>query len=78
MGLRRGEALGLRWCDVDLDKETLNVCHSLERVKGEGLRLSAPKSDRANRQLRIPQICLLALMSHRLTQDKERQWAGSK
>jgi integrase len=78
LGLRRGEALGLRWCDVDLDKGTLNVCHSLERVKGEGLRLSEPKSDRANRQLRIPQICLLALMSHRVTQDKERQWAGSK
>jgi integrase len=78
MGLRRGEILGLRWIDLDLDKGLLNVRHSLERVKGEGLRLAEPKSERAKRQLRIPQICLMALLSHRLVQNKERQWAGSK
>ena len=78
MGLRRGEILGLRWIDLDLDKGLLNVRHSLERVKGEGLRLAEPKSERAKRQLRIPQICLMALLSHRVIQNKERQWAGSK
>jgi integrase len=78
MGLRRGEILGLRWIDLDLDRGLLNVRHSLERVKGEGLRLAEPKSERAKRQLRIPQICLMALLSHRVTQNKERQWAGNK
>jgi integrase len=78
LGLRRGETLGLRWCDVDLEKGILNVRHSLERVKGEGLRLSEPKSERAKRQLRIPQLCLMALLNHRATQDQEREWAGSK
>ena len=78
LGLRRGETLGLRWCDVDLEKGTLNVRHSMERVKGEGLRLAEPKSERAKRQLRIPQVCLMAMLNHRVTQDKERQWAGSK
>ncbi len=78
LGLRRGETLGLRWCEVDLEKGVLKVRHSLERVKGEGLRLSEPKSERAKRELRIPQLCLIALLSHRATQDKEREWAGSK
>jgi integrase len=78
LGLRRGETLGLRWCDIDLEKGTLQVCHSLERVKGEGLRLSEPKSDRAKRVLRIPQICLIALQKQKLVQDQERAWAGSK
>jgi integrase len=78
LGLRRGETLGLRWSDIDLEKGTLQVCHSLERVKGEGLRLSEPKSDRAKRVLRIPQICLIALQKQKLVQDQERAWAGSK
>jgi hypothetical protein len=44
----------------------------------EGLRLAEPKSERAKRQLRIPQVCLMAMLNQRVTQDKERQWAGSK
>jgi integrase len=78
MGLRRGEILGLRWSDVDLDQGNLVVRHSLERVKGEGLRLSEPKSNQSKRGLRIPQICLKTLASHRGDQDRQRQWAGSK
>jgi integrase len=49
-----------------------------EQGAGEGLRLAEPKSDRAKQQLRIPQLCLMALLNHRVTQDKEREWAGSK
>ena len=78
MGLRRGEILALRWCDVDLENAKLEVRHSLERVKGEGLRLSEPKSSKAIRELRIPQICLSSLASHKMVQEKQREWAGSK
>jgi integrase len=78
LGLRRGETLGLRWSDVDLEKGTLKVRHSLERVKGEGLRLSEPKSERSRRGLRIPSICLTALIAHHARQAREREWAGSK
>ena len=28
-GLRVGEAIGLRWCDIDLDNETISVNHTL-------------------------------------------------
>jgi len=78
LGLRRGETLGLRWCDVDLEKGILNIRHSMERVKGEGPRLAEPKSERAKRLLRIPQVCLMAMLNHRVIQAKERDWAGSK
>jgi integrase len=40
--------------------------------------LSEPKSERAKRELRIPQLCLMELLSHRETQNQEREWAGSK
>lgn len=78
MGLRRGEILGLRWHDVDLEKGALEVRHSLERVKGAGLALTDPKSQRAKRGLRIPQICLRALVKHKGLQEAARTWAGSR
>jgi len=35
LGLRLGEALGLRWQDIDLDGATLMVSGQLQRVKGQ-------------------------------------------
>ncbi len=34
-GLRRGEALGLRWSDIDFESRTLTVARSIERVGDE-------------------------------------------
>jgi integrase len=34
LGLRRGELLGLRWQDLDLDAATLRVARSLQRTGG--------------------------------------------
>lgn len=35
-GLRRGEMLGLKWADVDLEQGTLRVRHALQRFGGDG------------------------------------------
>src|SRR5271170_2662223 len=75
MGLRRGELLGLRWCDIDFEKSSLEVRHSLEEIKGKGLHLAEPKSEKAKRVLRIPQISLLALAKHRIAQSEVRLWS---
>ena len=32
IGLRKGEALGLRWDDIDLETATITVRHSLQRI----------------------------------------------
>ena len=42
-GLRRGELLGLRWEDVDLESGTLQVRRTLSEPKG-GYVFEAPKS----------------------------------
>ena len=48
MGLRRGEALGLTWADVDLDGARLTVRQALHRVDGQ-LRLDPVKQTRRSR-----------------------------
>jgi integrase len=48
LGLRRGELLGLRWQDVDLDKANLEVVQTLQRVSGSpGLPIPARHTDGA-------------------------------
>jgi len=48
-GLRQGEALGLKWSDVDLEAGTLRVSRQLQRVRRDGdrsgrLEFSEPKN----------------------------------
>ena len=71
LGLRRGELLGLRWDDVDLDKERLQVVRTLQRVEGE-LRFMPPKTRHSRRTVPLPAPCVEALRRHRAGQDCER------
>jgi integrase len=75
MGLRRGEVLGLRWDDVNLDTRTLRVQRALQRVSGE-LRLVEPKTRSSRRPLPILLLAVKALEKHRTHQDEERRAAG--
>lgn len=77
MGLRRGEALGLAWTDVDLDSGLLTVRQSLHRVDGE-LRLEQVKTEASVAVLPIPVPLVTILRGHRARQLKERLSAGSE
>lgn len=58
LGIRQGEALALRWSDVDLDAGTLEITRSLIRVPGQGLRFDTPKSANSVRLLPLPRVAL--------------------
>ena len=64
-GLRRGEALALRWDDVDLERGVLTVRRSKTRA-GEGRRVDAG-----------PELVGI-LLAHRLKQDAERAAWGRR
>jgi integrase len=56
-GLRRGEALGLGWGDVDLDAGPIHVVHNAVMFDGE-LVIGEPKTTRSKRRGRIgPDSC---------------------
>jgi integrase len=73
-GLRRGELLGLKWTDADLDAGTLTVRRSLD-VDGT---FKAPKNRAARRTLKLTPRALDALKAHKARQNEERLQAGSR
>jgi integrase len=68
LGLRQGEALGLRWDHVDLDARRIHIVQSLQRRVGIGLVLVEPKSDTSIRTIpMLPEVHLsLSLMPSRM------------
>lgn len=74
-GLRRGELLGLRWRDLDLDGRTLSVRQCVNVHKG-GPILEAPKTAAARRLVRLPEEAVAALRDHRRRQVEHRLALG--
>jgi integrase len=76
-GLRLGEALGLQWSDVDLDRRQLRVSKSLQRLSGVGQVLTETKTRRGRRTLVLPVRTAEALRGVRVEQSQWRGAAGS-
>jgi len=74
-GLRPGEALGLRWSDIDLAHNRLSVQRAL--VKGKaGPELAEPKTKRSRRVVVFPVSTSTTLRAHRARQLEVRLKAG--
>lgn len=69
--MRRGEVLGLRWRDVDLETGRLRVTQ--QRVRGaEGLGYGAPKTANGRRSVALDPATIAALRGHRVRQAEDR------
>lgn len=75
IGLRPGEALGLRWQDVDLEAGTVSVRRALQRINSK-LQFEEVKSATSRRHTTLPQVALEALKTHRLRQQEEQEVLG--
>jgi integrase len=76
-GLRQGEALGLRWEDVDLKKKELRVRQTLQWVDGEW-QFVEPKTKQSRRGFALTEQIVKALRKHRKAQLEERLLAGGE
>jgi integrase len=81
VGLRRGEALGLAWPDIDFENRTLTVRRTLARVKDSvtkksSLRFDTPKTKGSIRTIPLPAFAVESLRLHRERQREERALMG--
>ncbi len=74
-GLRSGEALGLRWQDIDFEAQRLNVRQTVQRLRGLGVVAGTPKTARSRRTLDLVPATVAALRAHRIRQLEERMAA---
>jgi integrase len=80
LGLRQGEALGLRWEDIDLERGVLHVRNQLQwrRDTPRRAELVEPKTERAKRSIPIPPQVVSDLKRHQRRQLEDRVLAGSR
>ena len=71
-GLRRGELLGLRWCDVDLDLASLSVVQTVQQLRTGEYVFSEPKTKKSRRQIALPPSLALLLREHRKKKEDEQ------
>ncbi|GAB4087068.1 site-specific integrase [Myceligenerans cantabricum] len=60
-GVRLGEALALRWSEVDLDAGVVHIEWTVGRVKGRGLIRKPVKTETSERALRLSDWCVVML-----------------
>jgi integrase len=77
LGLRKGEALALKWADVDLDAGTLRVRGTLSRID-QRLVVTEPKTAKSRRTLALSPGMVFLLSVHRDLQQIERERAGNQ
>jgi integrase len=66
-GLRRGEAAGLCWSDIDLDEATLTISRTLQEHIGRPI-LLPPKTAASARTLALDRSTVAVLTAHRVRQ----------
>jgi integrase len=74
-GARRGEALALRWNDLNLERSVVRIERSLEQSKA-GLRFKSPKTKSGRRTVAISPWLVAELRAHRTRQQERRLSLG--
>ena len=74
-GMRLGEILGLRWCDVDLDMAFLSVVQTLYKRSGVCKMLN-PKSSHSRRRIALSSSLVLLLREYQAEQQTQRILLG--
>lgn len=76
-GLRRGEAIALRWEDIDLKARTLTVKQSYTRGE-KGHIFQEPKTASGIRTMAIPDVTMTALKKQKVLQAEDKLASGPK
>lgn len=76
-GMRKGELIGLKWSDIDLEKRTLQVRRTVNYLRKHGLVITEPKTAKGRRKITLPHFLIDLLKRHRAQQLEARWKAGA-
>jgi integrase len=71
LGLRPGEALGLKWCDLDQQESTLRIARQVQRINGKDLVIKAIKQKK-ERTIIISETTIQILLTHKRYQTLQK------
>jgi integrase len=74
--MRRGEALGLRWADVDLDAGRLRVVQTITQTRSK-VEIGEPKTSLGRRAIALDKATVGLLRDHRRGMLEERLLVGA-
>ena len=74
-GMRRGEAIGLRWKDVDFDHGRLRVVQTITQTRGK-VTIGEPKTKSGRRSIALDDATVSVLRDHRKAMLEERMLVG--
>jgi len=75
-GCRRGEALGLRWQDLNFETGVVSIVQTMQRVKGKGCIIQPPKTKAGRRAIPLDTETVGILRTHRAKQMAHRLRCG--
>lgn len=75
-GMRRGEALGLEWEDIDFINNVITIRHTLQYLPEKGVFEEETKNTSSMRSIKVGQDLIDILNDFRDWQDGEREQAG--
>ena len=75
-GARRGEILGLKWPEVDFDRNQIHICNNILYRSDRGIYEDTPKTATSNRYVVLPAETMQLLRKYRAWQNEERLRLG--
>lgn len=75
-GLRKGEALGLRWQDIDVERSTLTIRQTVVTLNSRPTIQDSPKTKAGRRSVQLDPDTLAILRRHRASQNEHRLMLG--
>ena len=77
-GLRLGELMGLKWTDIDFEKETINVTKSNQALSGKGVFTKDPKNKSSVRRIAVSGSSIALLKRYKREQVEQKFMLANK
>ncbi|GCF10913.1 site-specific integrase [Dictyobacter arantiisoli] len=74
--LSQGESLGLKWDDIDMAIDILQVKRTITHLIGKGFTVSKPKTTKSRRRIHLTRLAIEALKQHRIRPGEARLATG--